>query len=237
MNRLEMDRFALRKFQELDVDNSGALEKAELAQLAQWYVREVNMQKGGVFAVEMEACRCALIERIDANKDGKLSLAEFTTLADEVSARVTALRNATIKFYDLDVDGSGYLEAGEIDQLTEYVLRTYYPDGTAPLSIDQKCRVKAEIMDRVDNDCDGKLSLEEFVKLFEQFGTESHSSGIVNVRGSTTRDSFYAMMNPPMKSCKGSASRTAAGEDSMDSSKVTELLGEDSNASPPLVAV
>ena len=73
----EINGRAMKKFRELDVDGSGALEGAELVQLAEWVWSSFHPDGQVMGDAEKEAFVEKLLYRIDENQDGKLTADEF----------------------------------------------------------------------------------------------------------------------------------------------------------------
>ena len=73
---------------------------------------------------DKENLKIMMMKRIDANADGKLSLEEFTALYEEQMHIVEVIRRGRIKFTELDVDGSGFLEEPELEKVTNWMLKT-----------------------------------------------------------------------------------------------------------------
>jgi Ca2+-binding EF-hand superfamily protein len=159
--RIDINRRAKEKFQELDTNNSGHLEAEELVLVAEWVLKTYGTSD------DLEKTKQVILERIDENKDGVLSLQEFISLVEEVNARVIAMKKAMEKFHELDENGNGVLDRDEILHVVEYVLKTFYPDG-APLSAEEKAIFQNEMMQQVDVNNDGKLTLYEFSILFDK---------------------------------------------------------------------
>lgn len=87
--RMDLVQRAKSKFEELDADHSGALEREELDSLVSW-VLESHVEK----TKEQKAnFKNLLLTRIDVNKDGKLDITEFTDLFAEMLDRSVNLLN------------------------------------------------------------------------------------------------------------------------------------------------
>jgi Ca2+-binding EF-hand superfamily protein len=161
MERLDINRRAKEKFEELDTNKSGFLESEELVIVADWVLKTYGTVD------DLEKTKTMIMNRIDENKDGLLSLQEFTVLIEEVNARVLAMKHAMNKFHELDNNGNGVLDHDELEEVTDYVLKTFYPDG-APLSKEDKQSFKEKMMKEVDMNNDGRLTLDEFSILFDK---------------------------------------------------------------------
>lgn len=156
--RLELVERARSKFQELDNDNSGMLEKAELDKVAEWVLAAYGERP----EAEIAGFKATLMKRIDANNDGKLSLQEFAVLFDEICARMDLISQAKKAFGKLDADNSGFLEKEELGK----VLVFWAEKCGARIGLDPKQPLE-ELLNKLDANSDGKLSLSEFVPLFE----------------------------------------------------------------------
>jgi len=156
--RLELIERARGKFDELDTDKSGQLEKAELDKVADWVLAAYGERP----EVEIAGFKATLMKRMDVNQDGKLSLQEFAVLFDEICARMDLITQAKKAFGKLDADGSGFLEKEELGK----VLVFWAEKCGARIGIDPKQPLD-ELLAKLDANSDGKLSLAEFVPLFE----------------------------------------------------------------------
>lgn len=156
--RTELMGRARSKFEELDADKSGMLEKAELDKVADW-VLEAYTEKS---IEERASFKATLLKRIDVNGDGKLSLQEFSVCFDEILQRMDLIARAKKEFERLDSDNSGYLEKNEL----AIVLAEWGKSIIDELKIDTTADID-ELLLKVDANGDGKLSLLEFVPLFD----------------------------------------------------------------------
>ena len=156
--RTELMTRARSKFEELDADKSGMLEKAELDKVADW-VLEAYTEKS---IEERSSFKATLLKRIDVNGDGKLSLQEFSVCFDEILQRMDLIARAKKEFERLDSDHSGFLEKNEL----AIVLAEWGKSIINELKIDTTADID-ELLSKVDVNGDGKLSLLEFVPLFD----------------------------------------------------------------------
>jgi calmodulin len=156
--RTELMGRARTKFEELDADKSGMLEKAELDKVADW-VLEAYTEKS---IEERSSFKATLLKRIDVNGDGKLSLQEFSVCFDEILQRMDLIARAKKEFERLDSDHSGFLEKNEL----AIVLAEWGKSIIDELKIDTTADID-ELLSKVDVNGDGKLSLLEFVPLFD----------------------------------------------------------------------
>ena len=156
--RSELMGRAKVKFDELDEDKSGMIEKGELDKVAEWAL-QVYAEKS---VVERASFKVTLMNKIDLNGDGKLSLQEFTVFFDEVLQRMDLIDKAKKAFTKLDTDHSGYLEKNELSVM----LTNWSQIVVSDLQIDTTLDLK-ELMTKFDGNDDGKISLMEFVPLFD----------------------------------------------------------------------
>ena len=102
------------------------------------------------------------MKRIDVNGDQKISLQEWAVLYDEVIARMDLISQAKRAFAKLDADNSGFLEKEELSK----VMTLWSERCGKKVGIDPGAKLE-ELIAKVDTNGDGKLSLAEFVPLFE----------------------------------------------------------------------
>jgi Ca2+-binding EF-hand superfamily protein len=98
-----------------------------------------------------------------------VSYDSFVLLCEEEMERVELRRRAKEKFMELDKDNSGILENAELHKVVEFMYHSL-GCGTAK----NKEAAKADMMNRVDANGDGKLDCSEFIALFEQVYVESN---------------------------------------------------------------
>ena len=154
-------RFALidrakAKFIELDTDSSNFLEGPEIDKCVEWALK-VHIGEDPVSYKKM------MMKKVDANKDGKVDLLEFTVLFEDLLARLELIKAAKAKFDALDVDKSGFLETAELDKLIEEVLEAYVEKQPA-----ERLKFRETLMEKIDKNKDGKLDLSEFTLLWEE---------------------------------------------------------------------
>lgn len=156
--RVELIERARAKFDELDTDKSGLLETAELDKVVAW----VLAAYGDRSESELAGFKATLMKRIDANQDGKLSIQEFAVLFDEICVKMDLIGQAKKAFAKLDADGSGFLEKEELGK----VLVFWAEKCGARIGLDPKQPLE-ELLAKLDANSDGKLSVSEFMPLFE----------------------------------------------------------------------
>ena len=147
---------ARARFDELDVDKSGYLENKELEKVTLWVLESFGSKLG----TDTETVKTKMMQRLDANKDGKLDPEEFQVLFLAIVQRMGLLQRAEAKFKEFDSDNSGFLENKEIDAVIEWTLHAF-PEG------EDYSSYKNKLMKEIDANGDGKLDLDEFKVLFE----------------------------------------------------------------------
>ena len=83
---------AKSKFQELDVDKSGFLEAQEIGVVLDWVLLFYTNEGEVLSQEERESIRKELMAVADTNKDGRLSLTEFTIIFSQVENRKEEVR-------------------------------------------------------------------------------------------------------------------------------------------------
>ena len=92
--RIDLIARARAKFDELDADKSGMLEKAELDKVAEWVLQAYSDKS----TEDRAAFKETLLKRIDVNQDGKLSMQEFAVVFDEILLRMDLHERAKVQF-------------------------------------------------------------------------------------------------------------------------------------------
>ena len=113
------------KFNELDVDNSGKLSKAELTEFCNWMQVNYRSANEKLTKKEMDLLKMRLMNIFDENDDGCLTFDEFKELYDEVVRRVSLVVACESKFQEFDRDKNGYLEKEEMLALAEWILEKH----------------------------------------------------------------------------------------------------------------
>ena len=145
-------------FQRIDADNSGFLDRSEIKQV----LNELRQHAGGEANVndsmidEVFTQIASKVKTWDSSNPGKVSLDEFRIWYGESEERIQ--EQVTEKFNQLDLDGSGKLDKGEVEKLMAA------GHGITPTA-DELDALWAEMMsiDRDDGDTDGAISLREFL--------------------------------------------------------------------------
>jgi Ca2+-binding EF-hand superfamily protein len=156
---------ARAKFRELDSDNSGFLEAAELIEVSKFVVDSISLSEneGGNNAAENEAMFNKLLKKMDVNSDGKLDLHEFSVLFQDLQEKSSMIGLARNHFADLDVNKSGFIEGAELNTVVRWVQEAMHPSAGAaaalPPAEGSDEIEKEKLMRRVDLNGDGKLNL------------------------------------------------------------------------------
>ena len=145
---------ARTKFQEFDSNKNGFIDTDEIRAVLDWTLQAYPSEN-------IEAYKERLLANIDANKDGQLDLREFVDLFEQMLVRTSLVQKAKAKFQELDADGSGYIEKGELDKMVDWVLESHVEKTEA-----QKANFKSSLLSRIDINKDGQLDLKEFTDLF-----------------------------------------------------------------------
>lgn len=145
-NQLEMVR---RSFQRMDRDGNGLLDKDEVHAC----LKDVDPR---VQKEEVEQ----MFQAIDANNDGAVDYDELVTMRINKKLRSKESRLRKV-FQALDKDGDGYVTTEELHQALDSV-------SDQPVTMEY-C---AALISEVDLNCDGRVSYEEFLKVWDhQSGT------------------------------------------------------------------
>ena len=163
--RVALRSASFKKFRELDHDNSGFLDRDELALVVDWVLEQFNSL--GLSVMDESSIRINFIEKVDNNTDGKLDEEEFAELFEEIAMSAHLMRNARAKFTELDTDMSNTLEGPELEVLYDWVVHVYYPRGV-PVTDYERAIVKSKIMKNIDANGDGSLDIQEFSTLFQE---------------------------------------------------------------------
>jgi calmodulin len=147
---------ARARFDELDADKNGFLENKEIEKVVQWVMESYGNKIGS----DPEVVKSKMMQRLDANKDGKLDPEEFQILFMSVVQRLGLMQRAEAKFKEFDTDNSVFLENKEIDAFIDWTLQAF-PEG------EDYSSYKEKLMKEIDANGDGKLDLGEFKILFE----------------------------------------------------------------------
>eukprot|EP00658_Telonema_sp_P-2_P084503 TRINITY_DN9391_c0_g1_i1.p1 TRINITY_DN9391_c0_g1~~TRINITY_DN9391_c0_g1_i1.p1 ORF type:complete len:833 (-),score=301.79 TRINITY_DN9391_c0_g1_i1:127-2625(-) len=138
---------AMKKFKELDADNSEFLDGAEFKELAQWAFSTLRISGKPMTEDELEMATTKMLQEIDANGDKKISFAEFekfwesrSTKLDQIQCDLKKMRDnsnppvlpdlppaeevlSAVRraWIELESDNNGFLEGTELEKLVEFV--------------------------------------------------------------------------------------------------------------------
>lgn len=156
IDRNMLMRKAKDKFEEFDTNKCGVIESGKIRQVVDYCMSAYPMENVDSFTKD-------LIASIDINKGGQLSLGEFINLFEQMLVRLELVKKAKVKFLELDLDKSGFLEAAEIDNLLGWVLSLYVEKTPK-----EQAAFRKTLLARVDANGDGKLSEVEFTGMFKE---------------------------------------------------------------------
>lgn len=142
------------KFNELDVDNSGRLSKAELTEFCNWMQLNYRSSTEKLTKKEMDTLKSRLMNIFDENDDGYLTFDEFKELYNEVMRRVSLVIACESKFQEFDYDQYGYLEKEEMFGLAEWILEKHQH---FEYDIDMKKQVLETLILKFDVNADCRL--------------------------------------------------------------------------------
>ncbi|KAJ7337121.1 hypothetical protein OS493_009973 [Desmophyllum pertusum] len=160
----------VKVFKEFDQDGNGYIEADELNQFLVTLLQETGNENPS--ATEIEKMKEFILEKYDDNKDGKISMAELENILPTEENYLAQFRNDfdaakmdSIKFIKIwnhyDSDSSGYLEGGEIDAFLKDMIEQ---EGCSP-NPQRIADYKDFIMDRYDENKDGKIGLKELANI------------------------------------------------------------------------
>ena len=78
---------------------------------------------------------------------------------------VEIISRAETKFREIDTDASGFIEPAEFAPVIDFMLKTSTDSKERKILTKEECVIKIE---GTDKNSDGKLSLEEFIVLYEE---------------------------------------------------------------------
>jgi len=138
------------QFNKIDIDNDGQIDMADLTRY---------LQDQGESKQDAELRATEIIQQVDQNKDGKVDIQEFKNA--RLARKIGDDRIIKKHFQRIDADKNGYITHDELSKLFNWTL-------TEDL-------VKNMIKEIDEND-DGKISYEEFVKAMKHgaFETRKH---------------------------------------------------------------
>ena len=139
------DRVLFERFQELDSDGDGFISKEELKV---YYEQDLGQKLD-------ETQLKVILHMYDENWDGKITWDEFKRSYD--SDNRSEIDDLRAKFRMYDLDGDGYIKKSEIQQVMRAINGEDYCENDVE-----------EMMQTVDTDGDGQISIEEFTKRYQK---------------------------------------------------------------------
>ena len=144
-----------KEFQSLDVNQDGSISKEEVEALLKSIKSKLKMTNQEIKQ---------LVEKIDKDNDGNISIEEFLSLITSGDKRdaiyKTLLQRAGVRklFEKYDRDKNGVITRNEFKKVVE----DKYQASIRPEKIDQ-------MMKNVDRNGDGEIDYDEFYKAFRYF--------------------------------------------------------------------
>jgi len=141
----------LEQFNNIDLDNDGQIDLADLTKF---------LQDQGESKQNAELRASQIIQQVDQDKDGKVSIQEFKNakLARKIGADDRLIRK---QFQRIDEDRNGFITPDELSKLFNWTLTEDLIEN---------------MIKEIDENNDGKISYEEFVKAMKHgaFETRKH---------------------------------------------------------------
>eukprot|EP01105_Mastigella_eilhardi_P002904 TRINITY_DN13757_c1_g1_i1.p1 TRINITY_DN13757_c1_g1~~TRINITY_DN13757_c1_g1_i1.p1 ORF type:complete len:184 (-),score=86.12 TRINITY_DN13757_c1_g1_i1:133-630(-) len=135
-----------RRFKKLDTDGSGTLTPDEFTAIPD---------------LKMNPLLGRLLSIFDKNKDEEIQFSEFVTTLATLSNKGSQQQKLQFAFQIYDMDGDGYISNGELFQVLKMMVGSNLNDVQLQQIVD-KTIIAA------DEDKDGKISFEEFVKIINK---------------------------------------------------------------------
>lgn len=153
---------ALAKFNELDKDHNGRVDKEEIARFAVWLLQSTHYDVSSPDQKEIEMLERRILEIYDWDGDESLGFAEFKELYDDSMVRVKLVLACERKFLELDDNQDGYIDRNEAIGLVQWLLDCYQELGCN----DQiRSQIQQAILQKYDFNQDRKLVSSSDVKL------------------------------------------------------------------------
>lgn len=163
----------VKVFKEFDKDGNGYIEADELDQFLVTLLQETGNEKPS--PDEMAKFKEYILEQYDDNCDGKISMTELENILPTEENYLNQFREEfqaekldSIQFIKIwnhyDSDKSGYLEGEEIEAFLKDMLEQ---QGSSP-SPQRISDYKDFIMDRYDENKDGKIGLKELSRILPE---------------------------------------------------------------------
>ncbi|CAF0745961.1 unnamed protein product [Adineta ricciae] len=131
-------------FDVFDTDGSGMISASELSNIFRALNINVNNSQLN-----------QLVKQMDENGSGQVEFDEFARVMGETFFKQYTQEELRIAFNQFDRDGSGYIQAAELESIMSRMGRRY-----------NKAEVEA-MVSSLDLSGDGKIGFDEFVQLFQ----------------------------------------------------------------------
>jgi len=163
---------AQKYWNELDVDGSGELSGNELNKLVGFVVGMVAGPTANIDDVIADTAMAkSLVEDKLCFEQFEVLLttlykrqADFELMLGEAESDFN-LDEAKDMFHKLDTDNTGYIEGGELEQLSQWIFGEFAPGGVLLTGDQVACEAK-KMIHIIDQDGDRQVSLEEFKSYF-----------------------------------------------------------------------
>jgi Ca2+-binding EF-hand superfamily protein len=129
-----------------------------------WVLENTGLNNGIANETNIELFQKRIFDIFDMDGDGALGFSEFEALYDEAVVRIKLVSACEAKFKDIDSNGSGFIEKGELTVLANWLLDEY-EQLVCDTNIREK--IEASMISKFDINRDGKLNQYEFSLLFE----------------------------------------------------------------------
>merc|ERR1712038_1028209 len=98
-----------------------------------------------------------MIKQVDTNKNDQIEWSEFYAYMKNTVDRKEGLETIKASFKEFDIDGDGYVDASELQQKLSELQGQNIPE--------EEIR---QIIASVDTNNDGKIDLDEFIRLMQE---------------------------------------------------------------------
>jgi Ca2+-binding EF-hand superfamily protein len=155
-------------FLEADKDSNGQLDLHELASLLEKVSRS---EKHSLVEQSEDEIAATVMDGFDSDRNGKISMRELVNRIGENKDAHAAFKGWQQGFMEADTDRDGQLDVKELSSLLNRVSRK----GQQDLVQESELGVAATVLDGLDADRDGKLSLFELLDHAEKTGVSAKS--------------------------------------------------------------
>jgi Ca2+-binding EF-hand superfamily protein len=122
-------------------------------------ISQLSNYASGTTATTMKAHREEMFSKMDANGDGSVDKAEFTSFAKQLSSKVGGAKDPEDIFAEIDTDGDGSITKAESDAFDEKMAGEMKNRG-------------AEMFSKMDANGDGSVDKAEFIAFGEQLANK-----------------------------------------------------------------